>query len=267
MKVVQETCIAGNTIDRTLKITSGNHRKKRASKSNVTPEQVQKNNDHYAEKSLMRLLNANFGRGDWHLVLTYEDVPDSRQAKKDRQAFVKNIRREMKKQNKEFRYIVVTEYKHARIHHHVVMNRFDLTLIEKAWTKGWVKFTALDKSGNYVKLAKYLIKETTKTFREEGSNFKRRFACSKNLIRPVVTKKLVEESKLFEEPEAIKGYYIDQDHCRRYEHPVTGLEHLEYIMVAIDKPRRFKKWPGEKIATDREYYKPNYEEEQQSLYL
>ena len=85
-------------------------------------------------------------------------------------------------------------------------------------------------------------------------------------MRPVPTRKDVSEAELFNDPGAIDGYYIDQDHCRRYEHPVTGLEHLEYIMVAIDKPRRFKHWPGEQIASDREYFKANYEEEQQSLW-
>lgn len=267
MKVAMETCIAGKTIDRTIKVCSGNHSGKRAAKSNVTSEQVQKNNDRYAVKNLMRLINANFGYGDFHIVLTYNgDAPDQLQAKKDRTAFIKSMRREMKKRGLELKYIAVTEYKHARIHHHIVINQIDSKIIERVWKKGFVKFTTLDISGNYVKLAEYLIKETTKTFREEDCQYKRRFSGSSNLIRPVVTRKFVDEAKLFDEPETIKGYYIDQDHCRRYEHPVTGLEHLEYIMVAIDAPRRFKKWPGEKIIDDREYFKANYIEEQQSLW-
>lgn len=266
MKVVQETCIAGRTIDRIIKVASGNHRDKRAPKRNITSEQVQKNNDRLAEKNLMRLLNANFSGGDLHIVLTYEQAPDQRQAKKDRDAFIKTIRREMKKQGKELKYIAVTEYEHTRIHHHIIISKVDTEMVERIWKKGWVKLSVLDDSGNYAKLAAYLIKETQRTFRRDDCRHKRRYSASANLIRPVVTRRLVQESELFDEPAPIKGYYIDQDHCRRYEHPVTGLEHLEYIMVALDKPRRFKRWPGEQIVAGKEYFTVNYEEEQQSLW-
>ncbi|WP_419024306.1 rolling circle replication-associated protein [Emergencia sp.] len=267
MKVVRERCIAGKTIDMTVKVCSGNHKRKRAPKMNITSEQVQKNNDRYAAKKLMRKINANFGYGDLHIVLTYKIAPTQKQAKKDRAAFIKALRREMKRQGIDLKYIAVTEYQHARIHHHLVINNINAEAIEKIWKKGYVKFAALDASGNYAKLAEYLIKETTASFRSDESSFKRRYSCSANLVTPIVTRKYVDESELFDDPQPIKGYYIDQDYCRRYEHPVTKLEHVEYIMVAMEEPRRFKKWPGEKIVTDREYYKTNYGEEQQSLYL
>ena len=266
MKVIQETCIAGRTIDRTIKITSGNHRSKRSPKINITPEKVQKNNDRIAAKKLMRLLNANFAGGDLHIVLTYKDAPDQMQAKKDRENFLKALRRKLKKNGKDLKYIAVTEYKHTRIHHHIVIGDCDIALIEETWKKGFVKYSVLDNAGNYADLAAYLIKETTKTIREEGSVQKKRYSRSANLITPIVTKRYVDESKLWEDPEPIKGYYIDQDHCRRYEHPVTGLEHLEYIMVAIDEPRKIKRWPGQKISGS-EYYKTTYEEEQESLWI
>ena len=94
MKVVRETCIAGKTIDRTIKVTSGNHRNRRAPKSNITSEQVRKNNDRMAVKHLMRLLNANFTGGDLHVVLTYEIEADQQQAKKDRNAFINPQKRD-----------------------------------------------------------------------------------------------------------------------------------------------------------------------------
>ena len=103
MKVIQETCIAGRTIDRTIKITSGNHRSKRSPKINITPEKVQKNNDRIAVKKLMRLLNANFTGGDLHIVLTYKDAPDQLQAKKDRENFLKALRRKLKKNGKDLK--------------------------------------------------------------------------------------------------------------------------------------------------------------------
>lgn len=263
MKVIQETCIAGRTIDRSVKVAAGNHKGKRAPKLKVTSEKVQKNNDRNAVKELMRLLNANFAGGDFHIVLTYKIAPDQMQAKKDREVFLKSLRRKMRKQGIDLKYIAVTEYEHARIHHHIVLNNFDEAVIEKLWEKGHVKFSILDNSGNYVKLANYLVKETTKTFRQKDSAHKRRYSPSRNLIKPTVTRRLVDESKLWDDPQPIEGYYIDQDSCRRFEHPITGLDHLEYIMVALNEPRKIKRWPGRTVG--REYFKINYEEEQESL--
>ena len=147
-----------------------------------------------------------------------------------------------------------------------MINKFDIEKIQQIWDKGWVKFAVLDDTGNYIELAEYLIKETTKTFREEGSPYKRRYSCTKNLVKPVVKREEVCPSELWDDPEPIQGYYIPKDYERRYEHPVTGLEHLEYIMVAVDKPRRYKVWPRGEVITGREYFRSNYEEEQLSLF-
>lgn len=262
MKVIRETCVAGRTIDRVVKVASGNHGGKRGPKMNVTSEQVQKNNDRYAVRELMRKLNANFKGGDLHLVLTYEDAPKKEQAKKDREAFIRKLRKAMAACGEELKYVAVTEFEHTRIHHHVVINKFDLEKVAKIWTAGFVKCSVLDDTGNYIELAEYLIKETTRTFREEGSLYKRRYSCSGNLVKPIVKREEVDPSELWDDPQPISGYYIPKDYERRYEHPVTGLEHLEYIMVALDKPRRYKIWPRGTAVSGREYYRPTYEEEQ-----
>ena len=266
MKVKMHICMAGRTIDKSIRVCSGDHTSKRAAKKNVTSEQVQKNNDRLAVKDLMRRLNANFGPGDFHIVLTYEVAPTLAQAKKDREGFIRKARKVMAKAGVELKYVAVTEYAHSRIHHHLVINKFDVEMIKALWTLGWVKFSVLDDSGNYAKLAEYLIKETTKTFREPGSMYKRRYSCSSNLVKPVVKAVEVDPSKLWEDPEPIAGYYIPKDYIRRFEHPVTGLEHLEYIEVALDQPRRFKVWPRGTIVTEKEYFRPNYEEEQLGLF-
>ena len=265
MRIIRETCVAGKTIDRTIKVYSGNHKSKRGHKVNITLENVQKNNDRLAAKNLMRILNANYKHGDLHIVLTYETEVKKSRARKDREYFIRKLRGEMKKMDIELKCVAVTEYKHTRIHHHLVINHFDSSALEQLWGKGFVKFSVLDDSGNYAKLAEYLIKETTKTMRDEDAVSKRRYTTTKNLIRPEVKREVVDIAELFDDPEPIKGYYIPQDYCRRFEHPVTGLEHLEYIMVALDEPRSYKTWPRGKKVKAKEYYKPNYEEEQQSL--
>lgn len=264
MKVYKDICQAGKTIDVTIKVASGCHGGKRKPKMNITSEKVQRNNDRLAVKELTRKLNANFSHGDLHVTCTYAVAPDRPQAKKDREALIRKIRKEMNSQGKELKYIAVTEFENKRIHHHLVINAIDIATLERLWDKGWIKVTALDESGQYSKLAEYLIKETQKTFREEGSVYKRRYSCSGNLIKPQVTRVEVDPSELFEDPQPEEGYYIDYE--RRYEHPVTGLEHLEYMMVTDGEPKDLS-WLAGKTISGREYFRINYEEAQLGLYI
>lgn len=260
MKAIKEICIAGRVIDVTLKMSRDVIPGKRKQKKRITPEAVQANNDRIAAKNLARLMNANFGPGDIHLVLTYREKPSEAEAKKDRTNFI----RRLKHKNKEIKWIAVTEKgKRGRIHHHIIIKGVTGEEIVKAWPKGWANIKYLDASGDYTKLAEYLIKYTSKAMREPGAVNKRRFTCSGNLERPVVKKLEINTSDLFEDPEPIKGYFIPKDSIRRYDHPVTGIEHLEYRMLAIDKPRPFKKWPRGKITKEREYFRPNVEAEDQ----
>ena len=84
---------------------------------------------------------------------------------------------------------------------------------------------------------------------------------------PEVRVEKVSDKQLFEEPKAFKGYYIDQDSVRRYEHPVTGLPHLEYQMISLTEEPRIKKYYKGKIKTREEDLRKyiNYIEEQMSL--
>ena len=61
----------------------GDHRP-RGGKEKPTAEEMEKVNQKNAEAKLRRLINANFGYGDYHLVLTYKkDLrPDPAEAKK-----------------------------------------------------------------------------------------------------------------------------------------------------------------------------------------
>lgn len=262
-RAIREICVAGKTIDVTLKLSSGIHTDKRKQKRNITREKVRENNDRMAAKNLARLLNANFHEDDFHVVLTYKEAPTQEQAKKDRAAFIRKLRRMVP----DLKYVAVTEWKHTRIHHHMVLSGCTLDQIDDAWQdKGFVKAVLLDNTGEYSQLADYLIKETTRTFRQEESCYKRRYSCSGNLVRPVVKKEEINISDLFEDPEPIPGYYIPKDSIRRYEHPVTGIEHLEYVMVALGEPRKYKSWPRGKKVKSTEYFRPNYEESQEDIF-
>lgn len=265
MKVIRETAIAGKTICRTVKVPSGRHTDRRKKRGVRTPEAVQKNNDRLAVRNLTLLLNENFDENGAHITLTYQTARDREQAKRDRKTFIKKLRRAMKERGLEAKYVIVTEYEHKRIHHHVVVNTKDIALIDEVWTHGFARITPLDPDGNYHRLAEYLIKETTKTFRQEDSLHKHRYGSSRNLKRPEIRREIVDERELWKDPEAVDGYFIDADSLRRYEHPVTGLEHLEYIEVAINEARPPRK--RGKVVTGREYFKPDYIDRQEELLL
>lgn len=253
---IREICIAGSCIDVTLKF-SARKQGKRCAKSNPTREAVMKNNDRLAEKNLLRLINANFYPGDWHVTHTYEgSKPSEKEAKNELKNYLRRMAREFEKAGKEFKYIAVTEYKNHRIHHHIIMPYIDPAVIQHQWRRGRVRgLVPLDRSRNYRKLANYLIKETTKTMREPGNDTKKRWSSSKNLIRPVVKQEIVQPKALYERPKAYKGYEIDRDTIRRFEHPFTGIEHLEYMMVSTDPVPRIKTWRKGKVVKKDETFR------------
>lgn len=252
-RVRRETCVAGATIDVCVK-GSYTHTGSRKPKSKPTSEAVRKNNDRLAEKNLTRLINANFFPGDWHITLTYSDIVAPQEAQHNLKVFIRRLRRVFKKQGKDFRYVAVTEYEHHRIHHHIVMNYIGYPIINDTWGNGFVRAVALDETRNYMKLAQYLVKETSKTFRKPGNATKRRWTASRNLKRPVIKKEWVSITQLFKDPKPLRGYQIDEDSIRHYINPVTGLEHLEYLMVSTDPVPRIKTWRKGKIIKRSETY-------------
>lgn len=257
-RVIRETCIAGAVIDRCIKASfpRGGKRKK---KEKVTSDAVKKNNDMLALKNLTRLINLNFYPGDLHTTLTYAEELSPEEANSELEKWIKRMRREYKKLDKEFYYIAVTEFKNKRIHHHVVHNYIDFQVINRQWKMGRIRCTPLDKTRNYRVLAEYLIKETQKTFREPENATKRRWKPSRNLKRPVVKREWVSISQLFQNLDDIKplkGYEIDRDTLRKYTNPVTKLDHLEYQMVSNEAVPRLSVWrKGKKVNRNETYRK------------
>lgn len=254
-KVIRETWIAGAVISVMIKSSIAGSTRRRQPHHTPTNAAVMRNNDRIAVRKLAALINANFYPGDYHVTLTYAgDAPDPERAKKDLMNFLRRMKREFAKLGKEFYWIVVTEYKNKRIHHHIVMSYIDFHTIEKQWTKGHIFTSTLDRSRNYTKLAEYFVKETQKTFREAENATKRRWSASRNIKRPVVKRELVEARRLFEDPKPLKGYELCRDSIRRYEHPITGMEHLEYQMVSTDPVPRLTTWRKGKIVNRQETY-------------
>lgn len=255
-KFIREVCIAGAAIDVTIKYSARADRKHRGANVNPSRAAVIKNNDRLAAKKLTRLMNANFYPGDYHCTLTYAgDEPTPEEAQKEINNFKRRMTREYKKLGKEFKWIEVTEHHNHRIHHHIVMNWIDETVIARQWKAGHVRFTELDRTRNYKKLAEYLIKETTKTMRIPGAETKQRWSASRNLTRPIIKREIVDPRAMYETPRALKGYDIIQDSINRFEHPFTKIEHLEYMMISTDPVPRIKTWRQGKIIQRDETYR------------
>lgn len=255
-KIIRETWISGAVVSVMLKAYCPGRTGARNKKQNPTQASVVKNNDRIALRKLAALINANFYPGDYHLTLTYGGTPPTRkEAERELHNFIRRMKREYKKLGKEFYWIAVTEYEHTRIHHHLVISYIDFETIQKQWTHGKIWTSSLDRSRNYTKLAEYLIKETQRTFRRPENATKKRWSGSRNLKRPVVKRELVDAKQLHEDPKPLKGYDIDRDTIHRYEHPFTGLEHMEYQMVSTDPVPRLKTWRKGSIVDRQETYR------------
>lgn len=233
--VQHEIINCGQTRIHTKKVVGRGRKGKRNPRTNPTTEAVAKNNQRYAIKELTAKLNYNFKPKDYHITLTYKgEPPTPEQAQRDRKNFIRNVRNECKRRGIELKDILVTEYENHRIHHHAVTNNIPMDIIEKYWNKGYINFKFLEDSGNYYKLAEYLIKETNKTFKKDGCTFKRRYSASRNIVSPPSEIRTAKASELKEDiPKPTKGYYIDLETIKVYENPFNGARHMQYIEVAL----------------------------------
>lgn len=228
MPYVKRTTRAGRTVEVEYYYTSRYNRKgqKRADKVKPTDEAQKKVNKRQAERKLRLLLNANFGYGDYHVVLDYIRKPDTpdrtkEEMKKDIAVFLREARKLYRKNGKELKYVHVMEIgKKGARHHHLVINKLDTELLQQAWYKAYsghnrIKVFPLDDSGNYADLAAYLIKYTDEhRTAENGALMGKRYNCSKNLVRPEPEYELVTHRsyyKVSQNPQAPKGYYIVPD--------------------------------------------------------
>ncbi len=238
MPYIQQTVKAGKTIEvfKYFSTRYGNSGARRGIRDKPTPEQQMKVNRDHAERKLRWLINENFKANDIHLVVTYkrENRPDIETALKQRRNMLRRFERVYENAGIEFKYIAVTEYKNTAIHHHLIINRIDVSLLQDKWTFGKLRPTYLDDTGDYSELAAYLIKETDKTFRNEEVPISKRWSCSKNLKKPKITKKIIKANTWNKIPKAIKGYYIDTDSIYNGTHKFTGHPYQSYTMKLIE---------------------------------
>lgn len=256
---LRKTWRAGRTVE-VKKTYSARYGKKIARGNTIheSSEAQMKVNRDKAVAELRRILNANFHPGDWHAVFTYPmaRVPTEEEAARDRERFLRKLRDLYREKGSELKRVAVTEYESKRIHHHLVIN--DLPSGMKSVKRLWKSLLAetyytpeerergeplhlrfpwspLDDSGQYGKLAEYLIKETEKTHRKAGAVHKWRYSCSRNLVRPKPVIEVISAKQWKKEPPERRGYYIDKTASYNGCSEVTGIPVQETVYVEVQK--------------------------------
>lgn len=226
MPYIESVTKAGRTIEIERYYTSRYNKRGQTRGDRVKPtkEEQKKVNNRQAEKKLRRLINANYGENDYHVVLPYihkagEPYRTREEMKEDIAKFLRDLRKAYKAAGKELKYIHVMEIgsKGAR-HHHLIINHIDTAIVSKAWKHARAQIFPLDDSGQYGKLAAYFIKYTSKHV-GDGTEMElqgKRWACSKNLKRPEPEIRIITDRAFFRAepkiPHKYKGkYYIDKN--------------------------------------------------------
>lgn len=147
-------------------------------------------NERQEKQRLARLLNTNFFQGGYMVTLKYADgrLPESYEdAREEGEKLMRKLRLLCKKEGVELRRVMVTANwspkrdAAARYHHHVVINKIPLAMLEKLWPTGEMYIETL-KKGDLSQLASYLCDNVR--LEESG---KKKWSPSKNLDKPVYT--------------------------------------------------------------------------------
>lgn len=250
MPYVEDIFYCGSVVEKEKKFTFRYHGKTRAAKVNPSSEALARSNEKRAIKHLRRLVNANFKPNDYSLTLTYENdkMPTSpAEAEHQLTLFKKRMRRAYKKIGSEFKYISTTEYsRNNRIHHHLIINYIDPAVVARCWTQGNIKISLLERSGQYARLAEYIVKETRRSYKNIEKRFSaKRWEPSRNLVQPKVEREIVKADSWQEVPEALPGYritdfYTDVNEITGYPYQFVTMLKLEPPITVQDVERRQK---------------------------
>lgn len=246
---VESVVVAGATIEIERYYTAryGRSGQKRKPRGKPTTEQQKAVNDRKAEVKLRRLINANFGPGDYHLVLSYRKEPgqperDPVNMREDIRKFLRSMRKDAKASGKEFKYIHVPEIgERGARHHHLVIEKIDTEIIQKNWKLGFFYVVPLDYSRNYRKLAAYLIKYSNRVIGTEYELSGKRWNASRNLIHPAPKITVITKREYFKSvpviPRRYRGKYeIDKSTVEvgNIADEYGGYQYLRYTLMRRD---------------------------------
>lgn len=224
-------------------------RQARRTKARASPPKIKRLNDERSRKYFQWLLHNNFGKGDFHITLTFAVEPTAEQAKKEFTNFIKRVRRLYDKKGIEFRYLYVSEGRRsgARLHYHIVCNGGVLRdEIESRWKLGMANTDRLQPDANdgLYALSRYLTKS-----KAMAEKYERSWNCSANLKRPdeVVDDNSVSRKKMRKMQDARRNDEVKQTvekvfpgwnvlDCDIGENTVTGRLYARFKLLRAEKP-------------------------------
>lgn len=235
---------------------------KRAPRKKATPEQIRKQNQWKKEKLVLRLIRANFKRGDLWVTLKFPKGTrmHGKKLKQIRKDFLKMLRKEYGKRNQILKYICRLEIGElGGPHIHIIVNKLNkgtADVLQEIWEQfgKYLFYTPLYEDGDFKDLAHYITKPLTEGEiegqltlfgEEEDRKTFSAYSHSKNLELPEketkeykrrTIRKLVENG-----PEPAPGYYIDQDSIRHGINPYTGITYYYYTEIKLNRRVR-EKW-------------------------
>lgn len=200
-------------------------------------------NEHSAVKTVARLINANFKRGDILLGLDYSDagleklraqveewgeLDEAGQAEALRRAAEREVKLCLRRVKyamgeKTLKYISVTSDMDGktgelvRIHHHLVINAEGLAAFEKAWKLGGVHYSRLKGQKDYTAIAEYLMEQVRKI------PDAKKYSPSRNLLRPQPQDRIAMNGSELNVP---RGAVI----LHRTEYKIGRPQYIRYIL-------------------------------------
>lgn len=164
--------------------------KAEAARKAMSRERQTRYNRERARRRLALLMDANFGRNDLHVTLTYRGTPpDYEQARKDVRNYLRAVKRMREKAGMpEMKYIYVLEEEGGdgekrRIHVHLMMTGgISREALEEKWGRGYANCDRLqpEEGTGLLELARYFTKQGMEKHR-------RAWSASKNLRKPRTT--------------------------------------------------------------------------------
>lgn len=164
--------------------------KAEAARKAMSRERQTRYNRERARRRLALLMDANFGKNDLHVTLTYRGTPpDYEQARKDVRNYLRAVKRMREKAGlPEMKYIYVLEEEGAdgekrRIHVHLMMTGgISREALEEKWGRGYANCDRLqpEEGNGLMELARYFTKL-------EQEKHRRAWSASKNLRQPRTT--------------------------------------------------------------------------------
>lgn len=206
----------------------GRRRRKRKME---TPEAMARYNDRKRAEKIQMLMLLNFENG-YHVILDYpkDKRPEKYEEAEDnlRKCLYK-ISRRLKRSEKKFKYLAITERGKIReaLHHHLIIESDPEIL--KELTDIWgnhIKFAQMYEEGAYKDLADYFCKIETK---EEQTKGKSKYHRSRNLKEPTVKSRIV-SGPLKEDPVIPKGYEIVPESVVNGFNDFSGIRFQKYMI-------------------------------------